>query len=245
MKKIVRGTLSKGIRRNALAIVVGGILAVTSVHAEVSKSVVLVGPTDLPEAARLPGDAMFLYDAKDGRTVLYVEQKRGAQLAAFDVTDPSHVKSQGVVRLDAAGPFDFVSSLGSQREIIRYRQDQTVAVLDFHRATSPSLTQLSAPNWQGPIFSVGANGLMANRNAEAAREVSAPENLENYKFFDATRLNSDAAFSVKQVRATVANQDTGTTFLATGEGLYLVRQLAAESAKKRRDEDWFWQHNGF
>jgi hypothetical protein len=54
----------------------------------------------------------------------------------------------------------------------------------------------------------------------------------------------DRVFDVKQVRATIANQDTGTTFLLTGRGLYLIRPPAAESEKKRRDEEWFWQHNG-
>jgi hypothetical protein len=62
--------------------------------------------------------------------------------------------------------------------------------------------------------------------------------------FDTARLDLDRVLDVKQVRATISKQDTGTTFLLTGRGLYLIRQPAAESEKNRRDEEWFSQHNG-
>jgi uncharacterized beta-barrel protein YwiB (DUF1934 family) len=42
-------------------------------------------------------------------------------------------------------------------------------------------------------------------------------------------------FDVKQVRAQVANQDTGTTFLLTDNGLYLIRRPAVEMALQFRE----------
>jgi hypothetical protein len=73
---------------------------------------------------RQPGEAMFLHDTVDGRTLLNIEQNQGARLATFDVTDPVHIKGDGSVQLDASGPFDFISPLGNQAELVRFRQRQ-------------------------------------------------------------------------------------------------------------------------
>ena len=142
MRENTSGKLSKHRRRAAMAMIASGIVVVPSVQAKPSNNIVLVPPTELPELARQPGDAMFLHDADDGKTVLYVEQNHGAQLAVFDVSDPGHVKSEGSVELGAPGPFDFVSPLGDQKELVRFRQDQGEAVLDFHRERLPNLKPL-------------------------------------------------------------------------------------------------------
>lgn len=244
MKRSACRKPSKRFRRAAMAIVAGAIAAASTVDARPSNSLVLVAPTDLPELARLPGDAMFLHDVKDGRTVLYIEQNQGAQLAIFDVTDPGHVRSRGSVQLGASGPFDFVSPLGGQKEIVRFRQDQKVAVLDFHTSVLPSLTRLQAPDGSGPISPLGEDAFLVDRKAAAGRGVNAPGTLGDYKVFDTARSDLENAFDVNEVRATLTKDDTGTTFLLTNQGLYLIRQPTAESDKKRRDEDWFWQHNG-
>jgi hypothetical protein len=244
MKKNAYGTLSKRFRQAAMAIVASSIAAGSTVEAYPSNNLVFVAPTDLPELARLPGDAMFLHEVRDGRTVLYVEQNQGAQLAIFDVTDPGHIKGQGSVQLGTAGPFDFVSSLGSQKEIVRFRQDQKVAILDVHAAAFPSLTRFTEPDSQGPISLLGENGFIVSGQGAASRGANDPQTLGDFKVFDAARLDLDRVFDVKQVRATVLKHDTGTTFLLTERGLFLIRQPSAESEKKRRDEEWFWQHNG-
>lgn len=164
------GNISGHLRRTAMAIIAGGIVFAPAVHANPPNNFVLVPPTELPELARQPGDAMLLRDTDDGRAVLYVEQNDGAQLAVFDVTDPRHVKSEGSVQLGAPEPFDFVSPLGAKEELVRYRQDQAEAVLDLHKAWSPTLEPLPR--------------------------------------------------------------------------LYLIRRPIAESDKRHREEDWFWQHTG-
>src|SRR6266404_759368 len=83
--------------------------------------IIVVRPTDLPELARVPGEAMILHATGDGRTLLYVEQNHGARLAIFDVTDPAKVKQEAATQLDARGPFEFVSSLGDNAELIRFQ----------------------------------------------------------------------------------------------------------------------------
>jgi len=74
---------------------------------------------------------MFLREAHDGRTVLYIEQDQGTALAILDVTDPRHVKSDGSVRLDAPGYFDFISDLGSRAALIRFAKDKEARCLTF------------------------------------------------------------------------------------------------------------------
>src|SRR6202158_3489596 len=90
-------------------------------HAEAknhpSNKVIVVRPADLPVLARVTGQAMLLHTTGDGRTLLYIEQNEGAQLAIFDVTDPAHVKQEGSAQVEAPGAFDFVSSLGDYAEM--------------------------------------------------------------------------------------------------------------------------------
>lgn len=44
-----------------------------------SKKIIVVRPTDLPELARVPGEAMILHATDDGKNLLYVEQNNGAR----------------------------------------------------------------------------------------------------------------------------------------------------------------------
>ncbi|MGA2838860.1 MAG: hypothetical protein ABSG18_01585 [Steroidobacteraceae bacterium] len=49
---------------------------------------------------------------------------------------------------------------------------------------------------------------------------------------------------MKQVREEVTNAGTGTTFLLTENGLYLIRRPAVEWDKWWREREWFFAHNG-
>lgn len=51
-------------------------------------------------------------------------------------------------------------------------------------------------------------------------------------------------FDVKEVRAHVTNADTGTTFLLTEKGLFLIRRPAVEWDRSWRERDWFFAHDG-
>lgn len=243
MRENTSGKLSNHLRRAAIAMIASGFV-VSTVHANPSNNIVVVPPTDLPELARQPGDAMFLRDGDDGRSVLYVEKNHGTQLAVFDVSDPRHVKGKGSVQLGAPGPFDFVSPLGGQEELVRFRHHQGEAVLDFHRASSPSLKQLPGFDSQRQLSLVDA-GFTVNGEAAPGPKAADPQPVRDYRVFDTSSSRDSAPlFEVKQVRGELTKQDTGTTFLLTEGGLYLIRRPIAESEKRRRDEEWFWQHNG-
>jgi hypothetical protein len=120
MQEYLKDRLWVHLRRAAMAVLAGGAVAATIVHANPSSNIVPVPPADLPELAQKTSEAMFLYDRFDGRT---------ARLAGFDVTDPAHTTGQGSVQLSASGPFGSISPLGNQAELVRCRQGQD-AVLD-------------------------------------------------------------------------------------------------------------------
>jgi hypothetical protein len=228
-----------------MAVIASGIVIAPAVYANSSSNIVLVPPTKLPELARQPGDAMFLRDANDGRTLLYVERNQGAKLAVFDVTDPSRVESEGSVPLGAPAPFEFVSPLGGEKELIRFRQDQGEGVLDFHKAGSPSLKQFPGINSEGPVSLLGDDGFTVSSQTVTAPKASNPPPMQDYQVIDTSgSRNPTPVFEVKQVCEEVANARTGTTFLLTENGLFLVRRPAVEWEKKRRDQEWFWQHTG-
>src|ERR1700679_1920259 len=230
MKRNVGGNSLKSSRQIAIAIVASGVVAATAVHANPPNDVVLVPPTDLPELARQSGNAMLLHETSDGRTLLYIEQNRGARLATFDVTDPVHIKGEGFVQLDATGPFDFVSPLGKQAELIRFRQGHEDAVLDLRKERVPNLGAVQGLTLQGPITHLGNDGFTVTSQVP--------------QMPTATTQDLSRVFDVKQVREEVTNAVTGTTFLLTENGLFLIRRLAVESDKRRREREWFWEHTG-
>ncbi len=229
--------------RSAVMIASGIVLASTA-HANPSSNVIVIPPTALPALARQSGDAMFLRDAKDGRSILYVEQSQGAELAVFDVTDPGHVKSEGAVTLSASGPYDFVSPLGGQKELIRFRQDRTEAVLDLHKATVPSLEQIPGLNSHGEIALLGSDGFTASQQSQANATFAESRPMRDYQVVDTSNSDPVPVVEVKQVREELSKQDTGTTFLLAEGGLYLIRRPEKESDKKRHDQERFWQYNG-
>jgi hypothetical protein len=207
-----------------MTVVAGVVAAVATVHADTPHNIVLVPPANLPALARQTGEAMLLYQTIDGTTVLYIEQNQGTNVAMFDVTDPAHIKSEGSARLEASGPFDFVSPLGNQAELIQFRSGHEGAVLDLRRVRNPRLVTAQRPTLQGQISGAGSNGYPVSSRAEdapSARDHSVVDPMNSYEL--------NRVFDVKEVRAEMTNGDTGTTFVLTEKGLYLVRRPAVES----------------
>jgi hypothetical protein len=239
MIRKLTGRLSTRSRQIAAALLAGGVAAASGVHAGPLASIILVPPIELPEPARRSGDAMLLHETPDGRTLLYIEQDAGSRLATLDVTDPGHIKSEGTVQLAAPGPFDFVAPLGKQTELIRLRQGHEDAVLDLHREKVPNLKLVPGLSLQGPIERLGDEGFMVTS------EVSESEPTRDYQVVaTADAADESRVLDVKQVRDEVTNAGTGTTFLLTDNGLYLIRRPAVESDKRRREQEWFWEHAG-
>ena len=86
--------------RAAMALLTCAVLA-TPAHARSLNSALLVPPASLPAEAQQTGESMFLQDAADGRTLLYIRHEQGAGTAVLDVTDPSHIIGQGSVPVTA------------------------------------------------------------------------------------------------------------------------------------------------
>jgi hypothetical protein len=190
-----------------------------------SNKIILVRPTELPELARVPGQAMLLHRTGDARTHLYIEQHHGAQLAIFDVTDPAHVKAEGSAQVDAPGAFDFVSSLGDHAELVRFRHDQGEAVLDLHKVKAPTLHMIPGLDFQGSTEFLGDDGFIIADRPDAQSGANDP----NYQVVDMSNpLHPNPVADVKQVLEKITNDETGTTFLLAADGLYLIRRPAVE-----------------
>jgi hypothetical protein len=239
MQDYVSTHLWRRFRRTAVAIAASGIVTAPAVHANISGNIVVVPPSDLPRLARETGEALLLHEGIDGKTFLYIEQERGARLAIFDVSDPVHIKGEGSVQLGAAGPFDFVSPLGTKQELIKFRQGDEEAVLDMRKATDPNLQIVRGLDSHGPVTVLGDDGLIVVREST---KVPPARDFEVVDTASAHELNRIA--DVKQVRGEVSKRDTGTTFLLAEEGLYVVRRPALESDSRRREEEWLSNHGG-
>lgn len=220
------GKLPRHVPRLALAIVLGAIAVARAAYANPPNEIVLVAPSNLPALARQTGEAMFLHDTLDGRTLLYVEQHKGAQLAIFDVTDPAHVTGKGSVQLDAAGPFDFIADLGKRGELVRFRGGQGEAVLDLRSV--PVLMKVPGLDTRNSTILLADEG---SRLTGQALNAAVGQGTRDYKVFQSGELpGDDRVLEVRQVRQEVTNPDTGTTFLLAENGLYLVRRPALEAA---------------
>jgi hypothetical protein len=234
MKENATSKFSKGLRRVAIAIVTIGIAVGPAVHAKPNSKrwmagnpakIILVRPTDLPELAQQTGEAMLLHETSDGSTFLYIEQNHGSRLAIFDVTDPSKIKGEDSVRLDAPGPFDFVFPVGDRAELVRFRKGQGEAVLDFHKVKVPTIRMVQGLKFQGIMERLGDDGFILVNQANGQ---SAP-NVRDYQVVEtANSQEPSPVFDVERVREEITNDSTGTTFLLTADGLYLIRRPAAE-----------------
>ncbi len=165
MSSIVPNMLPKFSRRLALAAAAFGIVAATSLHADPYANVVIVPPANPPESARQGGDALLLRGARDGRQLLYIEQKDGLQLSTFDVTDPMHVRDMGSVKLEVSGAFDFISPIGEHAELVRFRKNHDEAVMNFRRDV-PNLditSGLTTPVQELPLHSDGSSEVTSVR----------------------------------------------------------------------------------
>ena len=203
------------LRTVATTMALSAILAAPLARAWPTAKQIVVPPVALPEPAREPGQAMLLHDSDDGRTLLYVEQGQGARLAILDVTNPARIRSIGTVSLDAAGTFDFVASLGNRAELIRFRDGRQEAVLDLSNVNAPALRAAESPlarsSWRD------AHGY----------QLAGPAGLETLS----------APVDAAQVRDRVTNDDTGTSFLLTDAGIYVIRRPNVERDKERLEDE--------
>jgi hypothetical protein len=225
--KNITSNLSKAVRGATItaAVMAAGIAVAPVVHAKPKPKVmtasdgsklILASPAILPELARQDGEALLLHETGDGRMFLYLEQARGAQLGIFDVSDPSDIKALGAVHLDAPGSFDFIAAAGEHAETVRFRESQEVAVLDLHKVNAPAIK--TPQTLKLPVPTAHLAEMVDDDQPNAYGAVAVAANLQ-----EPTR-----AFDIEGVRAQVTNNNTGTTFLMTANGLYVVRRRTLE-----------------
>jgi hypothetical protein len=205
MHKISIRKASVRARQLTIAIAVCAAVVSPAAFAQSSSRLILVPPAELPDLARQSGDAMLLQKRSDGSTLLYIEQNQGASIAVLDVSDPSHVRSEGSVHLEAPGPFDFVFSLAPDDELVRLRQDQGEAVLDLHEVTLPSLKMVRGLTFQGAITRLGEDGFTVTNQGDALAQLT-----RDYQVVDtADSQNPVRVLDVKRVREELTDNSTG------------------------------------
>ena len=217
----------------AIALIAVGAGAMPAAHAGSTDDIVIVPPSRLPASAQRSGEGMFIHEATDGRTLLYIEQATGAGLAILDVTDPGHVKADGIVSLDAPEAFDVTGSLGERAALVQFRRTRTYAVLDLRDTEQPHLKTIDGHPLQGSTGLSGAQGAADTRAADAPSVPNQPTS-ETAQFDVAGLLGLAPDYPVNGVRGRITNEATGTTFLLSDDGLYVVRRLSAEFANERR-----------
>jgi hypothetical protein len=190
-----------------------------------SNTLIVIPPSKLPELAQTPGNSLFLHNDNEGRVYLYVEQLSGARLAVFDVTDPARVKVISSKKLDVPGPFDFVRPLGDSLELIRFRDNKGVGVLDLHRPGTPIFRMVPALSEPGPAESLGDAGLLFIN--EPYNYI--PAEAHDYQIVDlSVPGNPSLLATVKQVKHRVTREETGTTYLLGSSGLTVIRRPRVE-----------------
>ena len=206
------------------------ILAVTlSAHAAVkshSGSMIVEQPSDLPESAQNPTNAMYLHETSAGEEILYLEQRNGKSLAVLDVTDPTQIRTVSQVTLDAPAPYDFVRDLGDSAALIRYRDNSGVAVLSFKHYKQPMLSSAPTLANASTYESLWLPGLLV----ESTGTLQQPESRTGgYHIVDLSAPAKPAVLAnITDVRQRLFLHDTGTLFLLNDQGLTVVRQPQVE-----------------
>lgn len=203
----------------ALLVVTGAATLRAEIRSK-SKDIIVLEPKDLPEQAQNGGNSFFLFSDNDGSSYLFVEQQQGTRLTAFDVTDPSKIKCVSSINLNSPTTFDFVRPLGGRAELIRYRDDQGVAILDLHSPKKPIVKLISGLTKSGATESLGeASFVMINEPYNYVRAVPRDFQVIDISFPDEPVLLT----TVKQVKHKVLRDETGTTFLLGSDGLTVIR----------------------
>jgi len=98
-------------------------------------------------------------------------------------------------------------------------------VLDFHKVRVPTIKVVQGLKLQGSMDRLGDDGFIIVNQVN----VQSASNVRDYQVVEtANSQEPNRVFDVEQVREEITNDDTGTTFLLTADGLYLIRRPAEE-----------------
>lgn len=211
------------------------VLATTGVNAKAavrphSKTIRVVSPSQFPVLAQNGGEAMYLYNTGDGRTLLYIETQGGRELSALDVTDPAKITAVTQTQLETKAAFDFVHGVGGRGALIRYRDGSGFALLSFRKYKHPVLVEGPALERTDESESLGQTGLLltsVDLPSEPVREA------QTYKVLDTSNPSQpELLASIPAVKQGISKADTGTLFLLNNDGVTVIRRLRVEEEHK-------------
>jgi hypothetical protein len=200
-----------------------------------AKDIVVEPPAALPALAREAGVDMYLRDANNGSTYLYIEDQTGKYLSILNVTDPARIAEVARVSIAAQGPFDFVRELDHSAALIRYRDNSGFAVASFKRVDRPTIAQVQPMATARTAEMLDGAGLLLTSTSQshASLETPTPRRVEpqTYTVVDvANAAEPEVLASVPGVVRRLLRQNTGTTFLLSDNGITVVRRLRTEAA---------------
>jgi len=167
----------------------------------VTPEVVVVHPSELPPAAQVPAQAMYLHVLGFSR-YLYLEQENGRRLAVFDVSQPANIKTVAVIALKTPS-FEFLPEVNSQLVLVRFTGSKAplrLGVLELKHPQKPVLRSL------------GSSGMSASSPAASVLE-----------------QDVGPSAGIPDVRqGIITDEDLGSRFVLTAHGLYVIRQPAVE-----------------
>jgi hypothetical protein len=93
-------------------------------------------------------------------------------------------------------------------------------VLDLNKANAPALKTAQRLTLQGTTPPLIEDGITATSQIDPNTQPS-----QDYQLVEIESLEEfNGVLDARQIRAQVTNRDTGTTFLLTENGLYLIRR---------------------
>ena len=196
-----------------------------------SRTIVVESPSNLPVLAEANSEAMYLQKSGDERTVLYVESAKGTKLTALDVTDPARIERLAETQLVAPARFDFVESVGNDSVLVRYRDGSGEALLNLKHCKHPVLGDASGLIGTEAAEKLGQTALLsASTNATVAPIVDSDP---TYKVWDSSKASHpNLLATIPGVTQRLSNEDTGTLFLLSDNGITVVRRLRVEEDHK-------------
>ena len=215
------------------AVLMAALTSAAIAQAEVvsaNKSIVVLQPQDLPQAAQVNGQSMALHVLENGLTYLYVEQQAG-QLAIFDITNPAHIQSVAQAKLNASGAFDFGETVNNSAILVSFHDGTGAAILDLRKPKSPVLSPAATFLDGTRAEKLGSFGLvMANETKDPGMHVA-----RDYSIVDTSNPGAPQLLdTVKHVKKELVNESMGTTYLLGEEGLTVVRRPAVELTERQQ-----------
>jgi hypothetical protein len=196
-----------------------------------SRAIVVESPSDTPVLAQANSEAIYLDKRGDGRTVLYVESAEGTKLTVLDVSDPGKIRRLAETELAAPSRFDFVKSVGGDNVLVRYRDGLGEAFLNLKHCKHPVLGDAATLTGTEAADKLGETALLSASTNPAVESIVDTD--PTYKVWDDSKASHpNLMATIPVVTQRLSNEDTGTQFFLSENGITVVRRLRVEEDHK-------------